>query len=62
MNRATPVQLRDALMVADIYAKAGIRFVAVPVVDEADFASMTNQAIDRLDKIEKLAKEAEKGQ
>jgi len=51
MNRASPVQLRKQLDVAYAFAKAGIRFVCMPVVDEADHANLADQAQERLERI-----------
>jgi hypothetical protein len=51
MNRASPVQLRKSLEVASAFAKAGIRFVCMPVVDEADHANLVDQAQERLERI-----------
>ena len=36
MKRANPAQLRQSLEVANTMVKHGIRFVCMPVVDEAD--------------------------
>lgn len=56
MNRANPKDLRNALEVANSFAKAGIWFVCMPVLDAEDFTSMAIQANDRL---EKMAQQAE---
>lgn len=40
MDRASPVELRKALQVAQQLAQAGILFVPVPVLDDADKAQM----------------------
>jgi hypothetical protein len=51
MNRASPVQLRKSLDVAHAFAKAGVNFVCMPVVDEADHANLADQAQERLERI-----------
>ncbi|WP_159245022.1 DUF1382 family protein [Pseudomonas koreensis] len=52
MNRANPKDLRDALVTANTFAKAGILFVAMPVTDKADHADLLNQMGERLEKLE----------
>lgn len=37
MNRASPVELRQSLEMANALASAGIRFVPVPVINDAEF-------------------------
>ncbi|MBF8780986.1 DUF1382 family protein [Pseudomonas fulva] len=56
MNRASPVQLRQALQMANTFVSHGIRFVCVPVTDEADHASLLAQVDECL---ERLAAQAE---
>lgn len=51
MRRASPAVLRQALETAHFYAKAGIDFVCVPVLDEADKVSTTNQAQFRIEQL-----------
>jgi len=51
MSRSSPVQLRKSLELARAFAKAGIRFVCMPVVDEADHANLADQAQERLGRI-----------
>jgi hypothetical protein len=34
MNRASPVAMRKALEISNAFAKAGILFVPIPVLDE----------------------------
>jgi hypothetical protein len=51
VNRASPVELRKALEVANALTKAGIRFVCMPVCDEADHANLAGQAAERLERI-----------
>ena len=56
MKRANPAQLRQSLEVANTLVKHGIRFVCMPVVDEADLAS---QAAERLERMALIAEAAE---
>ncbi|PMQ10339.1 hypothetical protein PseAD21_16985 [Pseudomonas sp. AD21] len=55
MNRANPKDLRNALVTANAFVKAGILFVAVPITDQADYADLLNQAGERLEKLEQQA-------
>lgn len=47
MNRASPVELRQSLEMANAFASAGIRFVPVPVINDAGF----NRLVDESSKI-----------
>lgn len=60
MNRASPAQLRKSLEVADALAKAGIRFVCMPVVDEADHANLADQANERIERLAVISESQEK--
>lgn len=60
MNRANPAQLRQALAMAQHLAKAGIRFVCMPVVDEADGMNLQDQAKQRLERMALIAESAER--
>jgi hypothetical protein len=51
MNRANPKDLRVAIEVAQTYLKAGILFVAVPVLHAADHKALIMQSAERLEKI-----------
>lgn len=53
MNRASPADLRKALDVVDAYIKAGILFVPMPVLGEADHRMLVDKADSRLDQIAK---------
>jgi len=57
MNRASPVQLRQALEMVKAMAEAGVLFVPMPVRSEVEHANLTAQMMDRL---EQLAIEAER--
>jgi hypothetical protein len=60
MNRASPVQLRKSLGLAHAFAKAGIRFVCMPAVDEADHANLASQAIERMERIAVIVESKER--
>lgn len=51
MNRASPVDLRKAIEVANAYTKAGILFVPMPVLNEADHHDLVQQASQRIEQI-----------
>lgn len=60
MKRASPVQLRQSLEVANGLVKAGVRFVCMPVIDEADGANLASQASERLERMALIAEAQEK--
>ena len=60
MNRANPAQLRRTLEIAQTLTKVGIRFVCMPVVDEADGINLNNQAQQRLERMALIAESAER--
>lgn len=51
MNRASPVDLRKAIEVANAYTNAGILFVPMPVLNEADHHDLVQQASHRIEQI-----------
>ncbi|QGF94494.1 DUF1382 family protein [Pseudomonas sp. CFSAN084952] len=59
MKRANPAQLRQSLEVANTLVKHGIRFVCMPVVDEADGVNLSSQAAERLERMALIAEAAE---
>ncbi|VVN20858.1 hypothetical protein PS662_04359 [Pseudomonas fluorescens] len=59
MKRANPAQLRQSLEVANSLVKYGIRFVCMPVVDEADGVNLSSQAAERLERMALMAEAAE---
>ncbi|MBP5968704.1 DUF1382 family protein [Pseudomonas iridis] len=59
MKRANPAQLRQSLEVANTFVKYGIRFVCMPVVDEADGVNLSSQAAERLERMALMAEAAE---
>ena len=61
MNRASPIDLRLALEMANSLAKAGIDFVTIPVLSNEDKQILARDAYTRLEQIEKeVAKEETK--
>lgn len=59
MKRANPADLRRAAEVAHTYVKAGILFVPMPALNQADHDALVAQSADRL---ERLAQAAEQEQ
>ncbi|MGM8688410.1 DUF1382 family protein [Enterobacter hormaechei subsp. steigerwaltii] len=59
MNRASPVDLRKSLEIANHLAQIGIRFVPIPVATEEDFQTLSAELSLRL---EQMAVEAEKNE
>lgn len=59
MKRANPARLRQSLEVANSLVKYGIRFVCMPVVDEADGVNLSSQAAERLERMALIAEAAE---
>ena len=44
MKKASPVELRQSLEMANALASSGIRFVPVPVVNDAEFNRLVNES------------------
>lgn len=59
MNRASPVDLRKSLDIANHLAQIGIRFVPIPVATEEEFQVLAAELSRRL---EQMAVEAEKNE
>lgn len=59
MNRASPVDLRKSLEIANHPAHIGIRFVPIPVATEEEFQVLAAELSRRL---EQMAVEAEKNE
>lgn len=53
MNRASPIDTRRALEAASAYAKAGIPFVPVPVLNAKQKSETGVLATQRLEQLEK---------
>lgn len=59
MNRASPVDLRKSLEIANHLARIGIRFVPIPIATEEEFQTLAAELSRRL---EQMAVEAEKNE
>ncbi|EMQ1504157.1 TPA: DUF1382 family protein [Klebsiella pneumoniae] len=59
MNRASPVDLRKCLEIANRLALIGVRFVPIPVATEEEFQALSAE-LSR--KLEQMAVEAEKSE
>lgn len=59
MKRANPAQLRQSREMANTMVKHGIRFVCVPVVDEADHQNLASQAAERFERMALIAEATE---
>ena len=59
MNRASPVDLRKSLEIANNLARIGIRFVPIPVATEEEFQTLAAELSRRL---EQMAVEGEKNE
>lgn len=55
MNKASPVELRKAIVLSNELVKAGIDFVPIPVKDSAHKIELHSQLNDILDYVEKKA-------
>lgn len=51
MKRASPVELRQSLEMANALASAGIRFVPVPVINDAGFNRLVEESRKIIDGI-----------
>lgn len=60
MNRASPVDTRRALETANVYAKAGIPFVCMPVLNDEQLVAGIHEANRRLDQAATEAEERAK--
>ncbi len=57
MNRASPVEIRKALEVANAYAKAGICFVPMPILNDKHNNELVHQADKVLEDMIKMAED-----
>ena len=53
MERATPVQVRQSLEIAEQLKRAGVRFVPIPVFDDKDWEDLMQELNRRIERIEK---------
>lgn len=61
MNRASPVDLRKSLEIANRLALIGVRFVPIPVATEEEFQALAAELSRKLDQIAVEAEENEGG-
>lgn len=52
MEKTTPIEMRKQLEMVDAMKRAGIGFVPMPVLDDADREELMNEMFSRLDKLE----------
>lgn len=52
LERASPVQLRKALEMANLFVKMGINFVPMPVGCDAEHAALLEKAMRKLEVLE----------
>ncbi len=55
--RATHQEMRKSLEVVELFRKAGVMFVPVPVTDEEHAKQLTKDLMDSLVKLEKLSEQ-----
>jgi hypothetical protein len=55
MERATPVEIRNSLVAAKALADAGISFVPMPVMSDADRDELAREMFYRMERLEALA-------
>lgn len=48
MNKASPVEMRKALEHVDMFKRAGILFVPIPIIDDADRDALIVESFNRL--------------
>ncbi|MBX4738293.1 MULTISPECIES: DUF1382 family protein [Klebsiella] len=61
MNRASPVDLRKSLEIANRLALIGVRFVPIPVATEEEFQALAAELSRKLDQIAVEAEKSEGG-
>jgi hypothetical protein len=54
LERASPVQIRKALELANLFVKMGVNFVPVPVASDDEQQKLVAQALDKLAEMEKV--------
>ena len=57
MNRANPADLRRAAEMTQRFVKAGILFVPMPALDQADHDALVAQSAERLERMAQLAEQ-----
>lgn len=59
LERASPVQLRKALDLANLFVKLGVNFVPVPVANDDEQVTLVEQALAKLAELEAAASTTE---
>ena len=57
MNRANPADLRRAAEMTQRFVNAGILFVPMPALDQADHDALVAHSAERLEKMAELAEQ-----
>ena len=57
MDKATPEEMRKSLVTVDMFKKAGIKFIALPVIDDDDNIYLINELKRRLELIVEMCEE-----
>jgi hypothetical protein len=57
MNRANPADLRRAAEMSQRFVRAGILFVPMPALDQADHDALVAQSAERLEQMAELAEQ-----
>ncbi|HFO7347051.1 TPA: DUF1382 family protein [Escherichia coli] len=59
LTKASPVELRQCLEIANQLARSGIRFVPIPITADAELHLFGEILSRKLDELEKLLEEAD---
>jgi hypothetical protein len=62
LERASPTQQRKALELANLFVKAGVGFVPMPVSGPAEYEKLLRESIAKLDELEAAADTSPVGQ
>lgn len=57
LERASPIQLRKALELANVFVKLGVNFVPVPVSSDEEQRALVEQALAKLARMEQDAED-----
>jgi hypothetical protein len=62
MKRASADELRQGLKSAQVFAKAGVDFVCIPIISQANKIDLRNQAETAIEKLIELAEAVEENE